>query len=286
MFEKDYDRTYASSIFSFSKKKLSLFYKNFPGGISGGTGTGDFKTLSAVGVPESFAGVDYSLYPEFENSIGFTQRGCRLKCKFCVVPKKEGKPKRVASIHDIYRGDPFPKNIHLLDNDFFGADGVDELIEEIKIGKFKVSFTQGINIRLVNEKIAEQLSRIKYYDDGFKCRRLYTAWDNINDEKVFFRGVDKLEKAGVPPRHITAYMLIGFAPDETVESRLLRFNKMKERGITVYPMAYAPPGEMPAKELKQFQRWAIRKYHEFIPFKDYRVTSKAINTSQLEIFND
>src|SRR6266436_1647510 len=34
---------------------------------------------------------DYSLYPKFTGSLGFTQRGCRLSCKFCVVPIKEGK---------------------------------------------------------------------------------------------------------------------------------------------------------------------------------------------------
>lgn len=39
--------------------------------------------------------------------------------------------------------------------------------------------------------------------------RLYTAWDNIGDESVFFNGVDKLEKAGIPPKHLMAYMLIG-----------------------------------------------------------------------------
>jgi tRNA A37 methylthiotransferase MiaB len=36
---------------------------------------------------------DYTIYPRFQQSIGFTQRGCRLNCSFCVVPQKEGKVK-------------------------------------------------------------------------------------------------------------------------------------------------------------------------------------------------
>ena len=54
----------------------------------------------------------------FDASIGFTQRGCRLKCGFCVVPKKEGKPRAVNTIADIWRGEPWRKHLHLLDNYF------------------------------------------------------------------------------------------------------------------------------------------------------------------------
>src|ERR1700729_4591710 len=48
-------------------------------------------TVEAVLGIEETAPLDYSIYPAFDASIGFTQRGCRLKCGFCVVPKKEGK---------------------------------------------------------------------------------------------------------------------------------------------------------------------------------------------------
>jgi hypothetical protein len=37
-----------------------------------------------------------------------------------VVPRKEGKPRSVNTIADIWRGKPWPKHLHLLDNDFFG----------------------------------------------------------------------------------------------------------------------------------------------------------------------
>jgi radical SAM superfamily enzyme YgiQ (UPF0313 family) len=38
---------------------------------------------------------DYSLYPGFDYSIGFSTRGCFRNCHFCVVPEKEGMFKKV-----------------------------------------------------------------------------------------------------------------------------------------------------------------------------------------------
>src|SRR5208337_3425878 len=111
-----------------------------------------------------------------------TQRGCRLSCKFCVVPGKEGKPRTVATVADIWRGEPHPKHLHLLDNDFFGQDQWRERIAEIRDGGFKVCFNQGINVRAVTDEVAEALATVQYRDMKFKERRLYTAWDNLKDE--------------------------------------------------------------------------------------------------------
>jgi radical SAM superfamily enzyme YgiQ (UPF0313 family) len=103
LLEGDYDRVYGSAIFTMSAPAVARFLADWPGAILGGTGT-----TSAAQV-EDFTGAwercDYSLYPDFKPSIGFTARGCRLKCKFCVVPAKEGKPKAVNSIADIWRGE-------------------------------------------------------------------------------------------------------------------------------------------------------------------------------------
>ena len=92
LFESPYDVVYGSSIFTYSNRRLALFRKQFPGAIVGGTGSGHWTTLEDVvpGIPNAY---DYSLYPDFKASIGFLQRGCRLRCKFCVVPRKEGRPK-------------------------------------------------------------------------------------------------------------------------------------------------------------------------------------------------
>jgi hypothetical protein len=209
---------------------------------------------------------DYGGYPEFQESIGFTQRGCRLKCKFCVVPAKEGKPRSTNTIAAIWRGGDYPKKLHLLDNDFFGQPEWRDRIAEIREGAFRVCLSQGINVRLINDESAAALAGIEYRDTRFSRRILYTAWDNIGDEKVFFRGVDTLEKAGIPPTHLRAYMLVGFDPLETWDRIWTRFNRMVERGIEPYPMVYSER----RKDLKAFQRWVVMGLYRFVPWDEYK----------------
>lgn len=220
--EPDYDHVYGSAIFDYSAEHVAVLQGDFPHAIIGGTGSGAPKAF-VESIVHDHAGLDYSLYPDFRSSIGFTQRGCRLRCKFCVVPEKEGRVHEVATIAQVWRGPPWPRRLHLLDNDFFGADGWRDRIAEIRDGGFKVSFSQGINVRAMTPEVAAALATVEYRSSDFKRRRLYTAWDNLKDEEVFFRGVDELERAGIPPRHLMAYMLIGFDKRETWERIHHRF---------------------------------------------------------------
>jgi hypothetical protein len=266
MFEPEYDVVYGSAIFAFSDQRLNKFTKEFPDAIVGGTGTLTTRTIEDV-IGETYEKYDYIDYPDYEYSLGFTQRGCRLKCKFCVVPAKEGRPVSVNSVFDIWRGTNHPKKLHLLDNDFFGQpeESWRERLNEIRDGGFKVCLNQGINIRLINDQSAAELATIKYYDDQFKTRRLYTAWDNIGDEKIFFRGVDTLEKHGIPPKHLMVYMLIGFDPKETEDRIFYRFNEMVSRGISPYPMVF----DNARLDLKRFQRWVLRGLYRYVPWDEY-----------------
>lgn len=259
------DKVYASAIFEFSQKHLATFKANWPEAIIGGTGSGHWGTVEdLIGGHD---GLDYSIYPDYPFSLGFSQRGCRLKCGFCVVPKKEGSPVAVSRIADIWRGPGHAKKICLLDNDFFGQpkEVWRERIAELNHGGFRVCFNQGLNVRLLDEESCAALATVQYRDDQFQRRRLYTAWDNLNDEGIFFRGVDMLEKAGVPPKHLMAYMLVGYDPKETWERIWHRFDKMVARGILPYPMVY----NNARRDLKAFQRWVVTGLYRAVAWKDY-----------------
>jgi hypothetical protein len=269
LFEPSFDRVYGSAIFDFSRDRLDRFREVWPDAIVGGTGSGNWQTVEDV-IGE-WDGYDYSGHPDFSESIGFTQRGCRLACKFCVVPKKEGRPKAANTIAGIWRGEPYPKKIHLLDNDFFGNPEWRERITEIRDGGFRICLSQGINTRLINDEAAEALASIQYRDTKFKEKRLYTAWDNLGDEAIFFRGVDTLERNGVPAKHLRAYMLIGYAKDETLDRVFRRFNRLIERGIEPYPMVY----NRSRKDLCAFQRWAITGLYRIVPWDEYKDPRKA-----------
>lgn len=269
LFEPDYGRVYGSVIFAFSEHRVERFVKAWPGAIVGGTGTISNATVDDI--VGDHRGVDYSGYPDFTESIGFTQRGCRLKCKFCVVPKKEGKNRSTNTIADIWRGNPHPKKLHLLDNDFFGQQEWRERIAEIRDGGFRFCLSQGINVRLIDDEAAAALASIEYRDTKFSRRTLYTAWDNLGDERVFFRGVDTLERAGVPPTNLMAYMLIGFDPLETWPRIWHRFNRMVERGIKPYPMVY----NRRRADLLCFQRWVVTGLYRIVPWGDYERSTKS-----------
>jgi hypothetical protein len=271
LFDSGYDRVYGSVLFDFSRDRLERFKKAWPGAIVGGTGAGaEQLDVSVETVTGAHSHVDYSGYPDFQESIGFTQRGCRLKCRFCVVPRKEGKPVAVGTINDIWRGEPYPKKLHILDNDFFGGSEWPARIREIIDGKFRICLSQGINVRLIDDESAVALASIEYRNTKFTERRLYTAWDNLKDEAVFFRGIDRLERAGIKPKHIMAYMLIGYDPAETWERLWHRFNRMVERGIEPYPMVY----DRARKDLRKFQRWVITGLYRAVPFEEYDASIK------------
>lgn len=273
MFDPEYDVVYGSAIFSFSKHRVDRFKTAWPEAIVGGTGSGNWGTVEDL-IGQDFEQYDYGGYPKFDDSIGFTQRGCRLKCPFCVVPQKEGKPRSTNTIPQIWRGEPWPKKLHILDNDFFGqpADQWRARIKEIQDGGFRVTISQGINVRLIDAESAEALASIEYRDTRFKERRLYTAWDNLKNEKIFFRGVETLDAAGIPPTHLRVYMLIGFDPDETWERIFYRFDKMVALGIEPYPMVY----NNVRKDLKAFQRWVVTGLYRRVPFEDYQWSGKRI----------
>lgn len=267
LFEPVPDRVYGSAIFKFSEERLARFREQWPAAIVGGTGSGNPVTVEEVIGLDPYEHYDYE-GTGVDYSIGFTQRGCRLKCKFCVVPTKEGKNRSVNTIADIWRGEPWPKKLHLLDNDFFGQPEEQwrARVEEIVEGGFKVCMSQGINVRLLNEQAAAALVRMEYRNTDFTRRRLYTAWDNLGDEKVFFRGVDMLEAAGIPPKHLMAYMLVGFDKRETWEAIWHRFNRMVARGILPYPMVF----DRARKDLTAFQRWVITGLYRAVPWDEYR----------------
>jgi hypothetical protein len=144
---------YASTIFLKTAPVTKRLKEIYPNAIIGGTGYDLTTTVEQYGITTQE--LDFSLYPRFRQSIGFTQRGCRLKCEFCVVPKKEGRVKPERTIAEIWRGDPWPKELLLLDNDFFGQSDWRSRIAEIRDGGFKVSFNQGINCRCITDEAAE-----------------------------------------------------------------------------------------------------------------------------------
>lgn len=263
--DPQWDRVYGSLIFEATRPLAEEFQRVYPGAILGGTGWNLETSLESIGILSQ--DVDYSDYPLYRASLGFTQRGCRLSCAFCVVPKKEGRVRAAGTVAEIWRGDPWPRWLHLLDNDFFGQPKWKDRIDEMRSGGFRVSFNQGINARFLSDEAAAAIASVDYRDDSMKVKRLYTAWDNRDDESTLFRGLNALVKHGVKPDHIMVYVLIGFdhatktARPTLVESDFYRRERLREFGARPYPMPYVR-----TPELVGFQRWVIGAYDKAIPW--------------------
>lgn len=269
MFADEYDRVYGSAIFKFSQIRLMKFMRRYPHAIVGGTGTDkplDFSIEAEV-IGHEYEHYDYSIYPDVTYSMGYTMRGCRLNCGFCVVRKKEGKPRSVSTIPQLWRGDPWPKHLHLLDNDFFGQDREQWMarLDEMRSGGFKVAMTQGINCRMIDNESAAAIASINYRDSQFKDRRLYTAWDSLHDEKRLMRGLELLAKHGVKPDHIMVYMLIGYRDGETEADWLHRQRTLRAFGARPYPMPFVR-----TKETVGFQRWVVGSYDKRVAWDDWK----------------
>lgn len=259
---ENYDKVYASAIFANSKPLVDKLIVQRPDVIVGGSAIGP-GTLSNIGISENVA--DYSIYPDVKYSIGYTQRGCRFRCKFCVVPSNEGKAHDADSPERIWRGKPHAKQLMLLDNDFFGGPSWSTTAGWIVDNDFSVCLCQGVNLRVLTDVQAQALSRMKLRDTKFKTRRIYTAWDNPKDEEAFFKGLDLLLSKGVNPDNVMAYMLIGFWPGETIDDIEKRRVALRSRGVRPYPMPFRR-----TSELVGFQRWIVGAYDKAIPWAEWK----------------
>lgn len=257
-----FDHVYASAIFERTAPVAARLSKVYPDALIGGTGIDLAATLEGIGVTTKKQ--DYSIYPKWKQSIGFTQRGCRLKCPFCVVPEKEGEVREENTVAALWRGDPWPRELILLDNDFFGQKDWAGRIEEMRAGRFKVAFSQGINARALTDETAAAVASVDYRDDGMKVKRIYTAWDNRKDERRLFAGLELLVKHGIKPDHIMVFVLCGYWPGETQQDREHRRARLREFGARPYPMPFVR-----TPEIVGFQRWIVGAYDKRVPWAEW-----------------
>jgi hypothetical protein len=221
----------------------------------GGTG----YDLSAKLPPEIEEVIpDYAAFG-LDYSIGFFSRGCGRNCGFCIVQEKEG------PFHDVDTKWITKQKVILLDNNFLVSPLWKAKLEKFIKNKNKVCFNQGLDIRLVTPEKAEVLSRVKYYDLGFRKRRLYFAFDNPVIEPQIHRGVFTLDEAGIPPAHLMFYILVGF--NTAFEQDVHRFNVINSKGCLPYIMLYNRTRD---KNLMRFARWVNKRYYKVVKFEDYK----------------
>jgi len=270
------DKVYISTVFTWHKAKalgMANFYKSLGCEVEiGGSGIDLKKTL-----PDEIEHImpDYSLYG-IRYSIGFTSRGCIRNCPWCIVPKKEGSIRNHAPIDEFYV--PRWRKLILYDNNFLASPKWYENLRELIARKIKVSFNQGLDIRLINQENARLLSKVHYYDDQFKDRRLYFSFDLLQIEDQMLKGIETLEKAGIPRSHLMFYVLVGF--NTTYGEDLYRLNLLMKERVLPYVMPYNNRHDSYYPHLA---RWINRSVYNLVPWEEYKSGNSQEIIKELEV---
>ena len=240
------DYVYITSLFTYSWKPVhdaAAYYRSlYPkakivlGGIYA-TLMPEHATLT--GVDEVHKGLylqvegfrpDYDLVPDWKSSILFATRGCIRKCAFCAVPRLEGKTWGPATgIADIVN--PEHKKVVLWDNNILGVPNWVDVVAELKRMNVQVDFNQGLDARLIDKDVANELS-------GLRISPIRMAYDIPSERKALERAIPALEAAGFGRRQMIVYTLYNFT--DTPEEFFSRVKDLLSWGVVSYPMRYEP----------------------------------------------
>lgn len=220
---------------------------------------------------------DYSIYPQFDFAVSMTSRGCPRGCAFCHVASKEGKcATKVANVSDFWASQ---KEIKVLDPNITACAQKRDLLGQYRKTGAWIDFTQGIDIRLVNEQDIDDLNHMK-------IKMLHFAWDNpcidLSDKFKAFQDKTVLKDH----RRKTVYCLTNFedvSPEEHIERALMRVYKLRELGYTPYIMIYNKPNA--SEKILDLQRWANNKqlFYSMSRFEEYdKYARRKINRLHME----
>lgn len=236
-----YDRVYSSKVFDFTPIDPYLPED----AIRGGTGYRDLPMDKEL--PQEIDNMfpDYSIYPDCDYAIGYITRGCPNHCRWCIVPQKEGQIRVYRTWQELVRQDT--DKLILMDNNILACEyGISQLESMIGSG-YRIDLNQGMDARLVDDRIASILSKLKWIRFiRFSC-----------DQKVQIDPIRKtiglLEKYGVKPYKIFIYMLV----TEDLKDASERVEALKVyRGINLYAQAEKNErlGIMPNAAQLEFQQ--------------------------------
>lgn len=255
-----YDVVYMSKIFSFTED-YNQWINNTNEIKKGGTG----YSLDTV-LPESMEYItpDYSIYPNIKKNTayGFITRGCPNKCKWCVVPRKEGAVRPYMDVDDIAVDGR--TNLILMDNNVLACDYGIHQIEKIVEKGYRIDFNQALDARLVTDDIARLLAKVRWLNQiRFGC-------DTPKQIEECERAMKMIDSHRGKPASYLMYTMIDKDIKEAYH-RISYFRIYKRVRIVAQPFRdiYNHRQIIPQWQ-KDMQRWAMRReLYATCDFKDF-----------------
>ena len=254
-----YDRLYMAKVFSFTPD-YRYYITNVGEVVRGGTG---YDIHSVLPGEVDRLQPDYSLYPAVDSrtSYGFLTRGCPNRCRWCVVPQKEGNIRPYMDVDDITLHGARPYAV-LMDNNVLACDYGLSQLEKIAERGYHVDFNQGLDARLVTPDVARLLARVKW------IKRIRFGCDTTAQIVECERAIQLVRQAGYKGEFFLYCILIDFAESY---HRLNYWRKYK------YVLPHAQPYRdlnNPHQRIPQWQKdmahWADRKeLYRSCDFKDF-----------------
>lgn len=252
-----FDRVYISVIFKRNRWLAEAYAHKYDDSIVDIGGSGyDLKKQLPDKIDLIFP--DYDLYGA-PYSQGFTTRGCIRHCSFCIVREKEGKFRRYQHPCDFH--DPKRKAIMIMDNNWLADPAWFYNTSDWIIRRGLKVYEHGLDARLVDAGIAEQLRRMNVHEYHF-------ALDNIKDAPLILPKLKMMMDAGVPLRS-KGIVYVYCDGDHEFDSALARCKMLKGVGVKPYIM---PNIDVPiSPRVKRLKQWANAPQMFFTcDFEDYR----------------
>lgn len=259
-----YNKVYAAKVFSFTPDYG--YYINADQIEKGGTGY-DISKVLPIKIDRAIP--DYDLYNvDKKLAYGFLTRGCPNKCKWCIVPQKEGKIAPYMDIEEIAVDGR--KNVILMDNNVLASDYGLRQIEKIISMGVRVDFNQGLDARLVTDEIARLLAKVKW------IKRIRFGCDTPGQIAECERATALIDKYGYKGEYFFYCILLS-----DFKESFERVNHWKNKGSRFLPHCQ-PYRDLnnPRQIIPQWQKdlagWADKKwifrsceFKDFVPRKGF-----------------
>ena len=254
-----YDIVYMSKVFNFTPD--FPYHINADTIVKGGTGYDIHSQLPPDIDNET---PDYSIYPYIDKhtAYGFITRGCHNKCKWCVVPAKEGSIKPYRDVDEIATDGR--KKLILMDNNILASQYGISQIEKIIARGYRVDFNQALDARLVTPKVALLLAHIRW------LRFLRFGCDTPQQIHHCQEAMHMIDACRDSPARYLLYTIIDGDIEECYH-RLSYFRNNTHVRIDAQPFRDPNvPNTIPQWQ-NDMARWAMRReLYASCDFKDFR----------------